>query len=68
MNDKHLIPWAEVCQKDGIENTPLSPYMSEELLYKKHLYLDGSKLKNLQFDMTVPVITKEKLQEVRIRL
>lgn len=25
-NDKHLPPWAEICQSVGITNTPLSPY------------------------------------------
>lgn len=64
VNDKHLVPWAEVCQRDEIENTPLSPYMSEELLFKKHLYLDGTKLKKLNFELSVPVISKAYLEEV----
>lgn len=25
-NDKHLPPWAEICQLAGINNTPLTPY------------------------------------------
>lgn len=64
VNDKHLVPWAEACQKSNIDNTPLSPYMGEELLYKKHLYLDNSKLKNLGFEVTVPQVTRESLEEV----
>lgn len=60
------MPWAEACQKNGIDNTPLSPYMGEELLYKKHLYLDGSRLKSLGFQYSVPQVTRELLEEVSI--
>ncbi|XP_055380010.1 uncharacterized protein LOC129611090 [Condylostylus longicornis] len=64
INDKHMGPWAELLQKDGIENTPLTPYMDEELLYHKHLNLDNSKLKKFGYELRHPNITSEKVKEV----
>lgn len=66
INDKHLGPWADACRRDGIDNTPLSPYMHEELLYNKHLNLDSSKLKSTGFTVSVPKITLEHLYNVSI--
>lgn len=64
VNDKHLIPWAEACKLDGVENTPLTPYMSEEALFDRHLNLDGSKLVDLGFKYANQCVTKQRLQEV----
>jgi hypothetical protein len=64
VNDKHLGPWAEACSQSGVENTPLTPYIDQELLYNKHLYLDPSKLENTGFLWQVPQISRDKLQEV----
>lgn len=66
VNDKHMAPWAEACSKDGIENSPLSPYIDQELLYNKHLYLKTGKLSNTTgFSYKYPKLTKESLQEVK---
>lgn len=64
INDKHSGPWAEACAKDNIINTPLNPYLAQELLYHKHLNLDGSKLESTGFTCLVPEVTKENLKEV----
>lgn len=64
INDKHMGPWAEVCQIDGVQNTPLTPYMDEELLFHKHLNLDNSKLKSIGYELRVPKLTAEKIEEV----
>lgn len=65
VNDKHMAPWAEACNKDGIENSPLSPYIDRELLYNKHLYLKTGKLTNTtNFYYNYPKITKEAIKEV----
>jgi hypothetical protein len=64
VNDKHLGPWAEACNQSGVENTPLTPYIDQELLYNKHLYLDPSKLESTGFSWQVPQLTREKLREV----
>ncbi|KAJ1520859.1 hypothetical protein ONE63_003946 [Megalurothrips usitatus] len=63
-NDKHMAPWAEACCSSGVENTPLTPFMDQELLYNKHLYLDGSRLKNLGFSLEVPMLTAQHLLEI----
>lgn len=64
INDKHLGPWADACAKDNIVNTPLNPYLDQELLYHKHLYLDGSKLEATGFTFIHPEVTKDALKEV----
>ncbi|XP_046982471.1 uncharacterized protein LOC124552236 isoform X1 [Schistocerca americana] len=64
VNDKHMGPWAEACARDGVENTPLTPYIDQELLYNKHLYLDNSKLLSTGFELSVPRLSKDKLKEI----
>lgn len=54
-NDKHLGPWADACRNDEVLNTPLSPHMDPELLVHKQLNLDGGKLKQLGFNLSVPI-------------
>ncbi|CAD1480748.1 unnamed protein product, partial [Heterotrigona itama] len=63
VNDKHMGPWAEACNKDGVENSPLSPYIDQELLYNKHLYLQVGKLSNIGFNYLYPKLTKDGLKE-----
>ncbi|RZF33221.1 hypothetical protein LSTR_LSTR014026 [Laodelphax striatellus] len=64
VNDKHLAPWAELCALGGVNNTPLSPYIQQELMYEKHLNLDASKLAATGFQLAVPRVTKKALQEI----
>lgn len=69
VNDKHMGPWAEACNKDGVVNSPLSPYIDQELLYNKHLYLKPGKLTNTTgFTYQYPKLTKDTLIEVSGRL
>lgn len=63
-NDKHVVPWAEACKRDNIENTPLTPHMDHELLLHKHLRLDGSKLKGLGFRLNVPEPTIDEFKRM----
>lgn len=66
VNDKHMGPWADACNKDGVENSPLSPYIDQELLYNKHLYLKSGKLSlTTDFTYLYPKLTKESLKEVK---
>ena len=60
-------PWSEACTRDGINNTPLSPYLDQELLYNKHLRVDGSKIETTGFSYQQPRPTLELLREVRER-
>ncbi|XP_012268433.2 uncharacterized protein LOC105693225 [Athalia rosae] len=65
VNDKHMSPWADACNKDGVENSPLSPYIDKELLYNKHLYLQPGKLSSTtDFTYLYPKLIKESLKEV----
>lgn len=64
INDKHMAPWAEVCQVDKISNTPLTPYMEEELLYHKHLHLDGNKLKSTGYILKYPTLSIDRIKEI----
>ncbi|XP_034115647.2 uncharacterized protein LOC133839061 [Drosophila sulfurigaster albostrigata] len=64
INDKHMAPWAEICQRNGIENTPLTPYLDEEQLHHKHLNLDNTKLKDFGYVLQVPRITRDVLTEM----
>jgi len=64
-NDKHMVPWATVCRDDGVPNTPLNPYLYEELLNNHPLWLDGSKLeKETGFEYEKPELTRDLLVEV----
>jgi len=63
-NDKHLPPWAEICQKAGISNTPLSPYATVENISGRNLWLDNNKLLETGFKITVDGPTVAILKEV----
>lgn len=48
----------------GIDATPLSPFMSSEVLDHNHLYIDGSKIqKDTGFSYSIPHITLHTLNE-----
>lgn len=63
-NEKHLTPWSEACERDGIHTTPLSPYLDQELLYDSHLYINGSKVEETGFSYNQPLLTGQALREV----
>lgn len=63
-NEKHLAPWSTACTRDGIENTPLSPYIDKELLYNKHLSVNGTKIESTGFRYEVPEVNMKLLKEV----
>lgn len=65
-NEKHLAPWSAACQGDGISNTPLTPYLDQELLYNKHLHVDGRKIEATGFQYEVPCVTLDLLKEVSV--
>jgi len=63
INDKHLKPWSELCKSQGINNTPLTPYLDQELLYNNSLSVDGSKIEGTGFTYDHPEVTEELLRE-----
>ncbi|CAG5134376.1 unnamed protein product [Candidula unifasciata] len=64
INEKHMRPWSDACQRDGVSNTPLNPFIDQELLYNKPLYIDGSKIETTGFVYTVPQLRVSSLQQV----
>jgi len=63
-NEKHLKPWSDLCKAKGITNTPLTPYLDEELLYNNANAVDGSKITKTGFSYKYPAVTDELLREV----
>jgi len=63
INDKHLKPWSELCKAHGITNTPLTPYLDQELLYNNSLSVDGTKIESTGFTYDFPEMTEELLRE-----
>eukprot|EP01106_Pelomyxa_sp_JSP_P015166 TRINITY_DN509_c0_g1_i14.p2 TRINITY_DN509_c0_g1~~TRINITY_DN509_c0_g1_i14.p2 ORF type:complete len:160 (+),score=53.25 TRINITY_DN509_c0_g1_i14:202-681(+) len=63
VNDKHLKPWSELCKKAGILNTPLTPYLDQELLYNNHLAVDGTAIEATGFAYSHPKMTVELIRE-----
>lgn len=63
INDKHLKPWSDLCKQVGILNTPLTPYIDQELLYNNSLSVDGTAVESLGFSYKYPKLTEELVRE-----
>jgi len=61
-NDKHLKPWSDLCKEAGIVNTPLTPYIDQELFYNNALSVDGSAIEATGFTYDFPKITEEQIR------
>ncbi|GFR97719.1 hypothetical protein ElyMa_004484400, partial [Elysia marginata] len=33
INEKHMHPWSEACQRDGVLNTPLTPFIDQVITF-----------------------------------
>ena len=44
INDKHMGPWSEVCKKNNIGSSVLSPFMSPESITDNDFFIDGTKI------------------------
>jgi len=62
-NEKHLKPWSDLCKASAINNTPLTPYLDEELLYNNSTTIDGSKITKTGFTYQHPKMTEEYIRE-----
>jgi len=62
-NEKHLKPWSELCKAKGIVNTPLTPYLDEELLYNNSYSIDGAKISKAGFAYKHPKMSEGDLRE-----
>ena len=63
INDKHLKPWSDLCKNANILNTPLTPYLDQELLYNNNFSIDGSAIESLGFVYRYPTVTEELIRE-----
>jgi len=63
-NEKHLKPWSDLCKSKGITNTPLTPYLDEELLYNNSYTVDGTKITKTGFTYKHPKMSEALLKEV----
>jgi len=63
VNDKHLKPWSELCKASNIVNTPLTPYLDQEVLYNNSLSVDGSAIEELGFKYDHPEINEALVRE-----
>jgi len=63
-NDLHLKPFSDACKKYGILDTPLTPYLDEELVKDNSTCIDGSAIEKLGFHYEYPAPTGELLKGV----
>jgi nucleoside-diphosphate-sugar epimerase len=63
-NDEHLKPFSDACKKYGIADTPLTPYLDEELIKEVNIAVDGSKIEKLGFTYDHPTVTVASLKAV----
>eukprot|EP00054_Salpingoeca_dolichothecata_P016831 m.99277 g.99277 ORF g.99277 m.99277 type:complete len:365 (-) comp22163_c0_seq1:351-1445(-) len=64
VNSKHMQPWADMCGKANITNTPLSPYLDQELLYNNSLAVNGSKIESTGFTYDHPTLEVDALKKM----
>jgi len=63
VNDKHLKPWSELCKGASIVNTPLTPYLDQEVLYNNYLSVDGTAVEALGFKYDHPELNDALIRE-----
>jgi len=63
VNDKHLKPWSELCKNAAIVNTPLTPYLDQEVLYNNSLSVDGTAIEEIGFKYDYPDVTEALIRE-----
>lgn len=63
-NDEHLKPFSDACKKYGILDTPLTPYLDEELIKDNPTSVDGSSIEKLGFSYDYPNVNADLLKEV----
>lgn len=63
-NDKHVPAFTQLCSKHRILNTPVSPFIDQELLRDNHLSVDGTAItKATSFRYTKPTASLELVRE-----
>jgi len=65
-NDMHLKPFSDACKKYGIHDTPLTPYLDEELIKENAISVDGSAIEAIGFKYDYPTPSVDLLKEVML--
>jgi nucleoside-diphosphate-sugar epimerase len=63
-NDQHLKPFSDACKRYEIADTPLTPYLDEELIKETPTAVDGTKITQLGFTYDYPRVTADLCREV----
>jgi len=63
-NDLHLKPFSDACKKYHIHDSPLTPYLDEELVKENSTCIDGNAIEKLGFHYDYPAPTSELLKQV----
>jgi len=63
-NDLHLKPFSDACKKYGIAETPLTPYLDEELIKENSTSIDGTAIEKIGFQYDYPAPNAALLKEV----
>jgi hypothetical protein len=66
INEKHMQPWSDLCKRFQVLNSPLTPFLDQELLYNNSLSVDGNRIEAEipSFKYTVPQLTEERVREI----
>jgi len=64
VNDMHLKPFSDAMKGYGIHDTPLTPYLDEELIKDTETYIDGSAIKKLGFSYDHKELNAATIKEV----
>ena len=62
-NERHLKPWSELLAEHNISNSPLSPFIHQELLENNNFFINGDAIESTGFTYSVPQMTEETLRE-----
>jgi len=63
-NDEHLKPFSDACKSHGVVDTPLTPYLDEELIKPNYTAVDGTAITKLGFQYDYPKISADLCKEV----
>ena len=61
LSNYHFVP---IDNRESVESTPLSPFMSSDVLANNHCYVDGSRIeRETSFTYSVPIMTTDHIRE-----
>ena len=64
VNEKHLAPWSQMCNEEGISNTPLSPFIYSSQLETLNIRACNQKLLATGFQFKRPEVTEANVRDV----